>query len=356
MTAPEFITGISRSPFRPAMWLLSGHVQTLYPSLFRSPITVPRVRERIHLSDGDWLHVDWHLPVAWQGARAPMAIILHGLSGSSSSHYVLGLQQALAARGMASLAMNARGATGQANDLPRTHHAGTHDDLAEVLVMVRERYPDVPLALVGYSLGGAITLNALVLESLPDTVFAAAAVSVPLRLDACADRLDQGFSRVYRKHLMGELLKSWRRKAVRLAEVGNEEVAQHIHHVLDTVPMNTFRELDDALFAGLHGFDSAADYYHRCSPRQHLGEIRVPTLLLQSADDPFLTPECVPHRRELSADVHLELSARGGHVGFIESGEIWHQPTYYLERRIPDFIEAMLARSQVSSSLRSALP
>lgn len=355
----EFLTGISRSPFRPAWWLQGAHVQTLYPSLFRRPPQLPRVRERHTLSDGDWLYLDWHLPKAWMGSGEPLVVILHGLSGSSDSHYVLGLQAALEARGWASLAMNCRGATGEANSTPRAYHAGAHDDVAEIIEVVRERYPEVPLALVGYSLGGAITLNYLALEQVPAMLFAGVGVSVPLRLDACADRLDQGFSRVYRKHLLGELIRSWRRKARKLAELGNEEVAVHIDDVLDTVPIHNFRTLDDALFAGIHGFKDGADYYARCSPRQHLARIHVPTLLLQSSDDPFLTPECIPQRRELASAIHLEMSPRGGHVGFIEAGADWRQPLYYLERRIPDFLAVMLAEfraGQSSSSMRKARP
>lgn len=355
----EFLNGISRSPFRAAWWLQSAHVQTLYPSLFRRPPVLPRVRERHTLSDGDWLYLDWHLPKAWMGSGRPLVIILHGLSGNSGSHYVLGLQAALEAQGWASLAMNCRGATGEANDTPRAYHAGAHDDVAEIMALVHERYPEVPLALVGYSLGGAITLNYLALEKVPAKLFAGVGVSVPLRLDACADRLDQGFSRVYRKHLLAELIKSWRRKARRLEEVGNGEMAGHINHVLDTVPITNFRSLDDALFAGIHGFKDGAEYYARCSPRQNLAQIHVPTLLLQSIDDPFLTPECIPQRRELASAIHLEMSPRGGHVGFVEAGAHWRQPRYYLERRIPEFLAAMFAAwsaGQASSSARKARP
>ncbi|WP_206389724.1 hydrolase [Amnimonas aquatica] len=354
--ADAFTPGISRSPFQPAWWLNNPHLQTLYPPMFRQVATPGRVRERVTLSDGDWLYLDWRLPKSWMGKRQPLVVIVHGLTGNSQSQYVLGLQHALDAIGWASVAMNCRGATGEANDRPRAYHAGAHDDLADVMRLVRERYTDVPLALVGYSLGGAISLNYLALEKPPERLFAAVAVSVPLLLGACADRLDQGFSRVYRKHLLAELCKAWERKAGRLQALGDEEMAAHIRERLAQGPFTSFRTFDDVLVASLHGFRDGEDYYTRCSPRQRLGDITVPTLLLQAADDPFLAPECFPSARELSATVQLEISPRGGHVGFVEAGSSWREPIYYLERRIPQFLQAMAPESVRVAKLADSLP
>lgn len=342
--ADAFTPGINRSPFKPAWWLHNAHLQTLYPSMFRRVAAPARVRERLVLRDGDWLYLDWRLPKAWMGSARPLVVIVHGLSGCSGSHYVIGLQRALEAQGWASVAVNCRGATGEANDTVKAYHAGAHDDLADVMAAVYERYPDVPLALVGYSLGGAISLNYLAREICPPSLFAASAVSVPLLLGACADRLDQGFSRVYRKHLLGLLQQSWVRKADHLAALGDEEMASHIRELLAQGPFTSFRSFDDVLVAGLHGFASGEDYYTRCSPRQSLAGIKVPTLLLQAADDPFLTPECFPTARELSPSVHLEIAPCGGHVGFVEAGEHWREPRYYLERRIPEFLTHLAAQ------------
>ena len=361
MKSPEatFTPGISRGPFQPAWWLNNSHLQTLFPVMMRRAEPLPRVRERLGLSDGDWLYLDWRLPRSWMGSERPLVVIVHGLTGSSQSQYVLGLQSALDDMGWASVAMNCRAATGEPNDKPRAYHAGAHDDVAEVMRTVYERYPEVPLALVGYSLGGAMTLNYLAREQTPPTLFAAATVSVPLQLGACADRLDQGFSKVYRKHLLGELCKTWAAKAQRLSELGNKAVAAHIRARLAQGPFTSFREFDDALMAGMHGFRDGEDYYARCSPRQYLSRITTPVLVLQSADDPFLSPESLPTTRELSPAVHLEISPRGGHVGFVEAGEHWREPRYYLERRIPHFLRTMLETRTVAvpaQSGRRALP
>lgn len=354
-----FVPGISRGPFQPAWWLNNSHLQTLFPAMMRRIMPLPRVRERLTLADGDWLCLDWRLPKAWMGSGCPLVVIVHGLTGSSHSQYVLGLQHALEALGWASVAMNCRAATGEPNDKLRAYHAGAHDDVAEVLRTVSERYPEVPLALVGYSLGGAMTLNYLARERTPVSLFAASAVSVPLQLGACADRLDQGFSRLYRKHLLAELCKTWAAKAERLAVLGDEVAAGHIRERLARGPFTSFRVFDDTLMAGIHGFRDGEDYYTRCSPRQSLASITTPVLVLQAADDPFLAPECLPTTRELSPAVHLEISPRGGHVGFIEAGTHWREPSYYLERRIPHFLQAMLAawqRPMSAQSGRRAVP
>lgn len=330
------------SGFEPAWWLSNGHLQTIYPALFRRITPPDRVRERVLLSDGDWLYLDWHVPEPWLSSGKPLVLILHGLAGCSSSQYVVGLQHALATMGWGSVAMNCRGATGEPNNSARAYHAGAHDDVAEVIANVSARYPGVPLALVGYSLGGAMTLNYLALYDVPKSLFAAAAISVPLQLGLCADRLNQGVSRVYRKHLLDQLQLTWAHKANHLEQLGDEEMASHIRDKLAGGPYTSFRVMDDVLVAGIHGFKDGDDYYERCSPRQQLARIRVNTLLLQAADDPFLAPGCYPELDELSPNVHLEIPACGGHVGFIEAGLNWREPRYYLERRIPQFLQSML--------------
>ena len=104
------------------------------------------------------------------------------------------------------------------------------------------------------------------------------------------------------------------------------------------VAARTFREFDDAATAPLHGFTSAEDYYSRSSCSRFLDEIRVPTILLHSADDPFLPPTCIP-RPAVRANPHLlaAFTARGGHVGFV-SGNSPLRPTFWAEREASRFL------------------
>lgn len=335
----EFPAGIFSSPFRPAWWLRNGHAQTLFSSFFRQPPQLPREREALALPDGDFLDLDWHLPPPWQPDR-PLVLVVHGLSGSSDSHYVLGLQSALAARGWGSVALNCRGAS-RPNNLPRAYHAGGSDDLQQVLLHLQRRYPQAPRAIVGYSLGGNMTLKLLGETAGSALVFAGAAVSVPLLLRLCADRLDQGPSRLYRRHFLTTLVAHWEEKARHLEQAGRPEAAQLVRERLGRGPFRSFWQFDHELVAPLHGFTDVHDYYQRSSARQFLRHIDVPTLVVHSNDDPLMTPQVLPATDELSPQVHFELCTQGGHVGFIEGGS-WRAPRYYLERRIPAFLASRL--------------
>lgn len=330
------------SSFKPAWWLSNPHLQTLYPALMRKPQPLPRVRERLRLRDGDWLYLDWRLPAHWVESDKPLVIVIHGLTGCSASQYVIGQQVALDTMGWASVAMNCRGATGELNDSVRAYHAGAFDDVADVVAAVAARYPQKKLAIVGFSLGGAITLNYLAREALPANLKAAVAVSVPLDLGACSDRLDQGFSRVYRRHLLTSLQQTWRRKSLHLEKVGQAQTARFIRQRLERGPYKSFRVFDNELIAGLHGFRDGDDYYACCSPLQVLPDITLPTLLLQAEDDPFLAPVCFPKPSQASAKLTIEITPKGGHVGFVEQGSSVREPGYYLERRIPQFLEKAL--------------
>lgn len=338
----NFPSGIYKSAFRPAWWLRGEHAQTLFATLFRTPPVLARSRETLALNDGDFLEIDWFKPELLQ-ENAPIVAVVHGLSGSSDSHYVLGLQSSLAKLGWQSAALNCRGASGRSNWLPRAYHAGSSDDILHALHYIREKYPASPLALVGYSLGGNMTLKLLgeVGDSAP--VFAGVAVSVPLLLGVCADRLDSGFSRVYRKHLLKELHAMWQEKIAHFAEQKNTEAIAIIQQKLSQGPFHSFWHYDNAVMAPLHGFKDVNDYYEKCASRPALGKIKVPTLVIQSSDDPFMSQDILPEAKELSASMHFELAEKGGHVGFIEGGTL-RAPRYYLERRIPEFLQWQFAK------------
>lgn len=337
----DFPVGIFTSPFRPAWWLRNPHAQTLYSSFFRRPPQLARERETVALADGDFLDLDWHRPPGWHDGL-PLVLVVHGLSGSSESHYVLGLQAALATRGWGSVALNCRGASRQ-NNLPRAYHAGSSDDLHQALLHIQRRFPVAPRALVGYSLGGNMSLKLLGEVAESPLVFAGVAVSVPLRLDLCAERMDQGVSRIYRRHFITTLVAHWQAKSLHLERAGQGSAAHIVRERLQRGPFQSFREFDNELVAPLHGFADVHDYYRRASARQFLRHISVPTLVIHAHDDPLMSPGVLPAAEELSPLVHFELCRQGGHVGFIEGGTP-RAPRYYLERRIPEFLAGCLPR------------
>jgi predicted alpha/beta-fold hydrolase len=297
------------------------------------------VRERLETPDGDFLHLDRHGP-----EQAPIVLLLHGLTGSSRSGYVRGMQSALAARGFRSVAMNFRGCSGEPNHTARAYHSGETGDLDHVYRTLRERHPNTPLAAVGYSLGGNVLLKWLGEGRGERELFAAVAVSAPLLLDRCASRMDRGFSRIYRDRLVAELKEyvAWKRDF--LLAAGHSGEAEKLRALGDLAEVRSFWDYDDRVVARLYGFRDVHDYYGRSSARQYLKDIRVSTLVIHSRDDPFMTPEVVPSESELSDDVSLEINARGGHVGFI-AGAHPGRPRYWLEERIPGFLQQELRRT-----------
>jgi uncharacterized protein len=322
-------------PFQPAWWLPGPHLQTLWNPFFRRAPRLARQRERLWLADGDFIDLDWHGP---HEASAPLVLVLHGLTGSSSSLYVLGLQQQLAARGWASVAINWRGCSGEPNLLPRAYHSGASDDLAEVIGHLQAKRPLAPLYAVGYSLGGNVLLKYLGESGIGSPLRKAVAVSVPFRLDQCADRIGLGFSRVYQAHFMKAMVAYVKDKQQRFQHEGLTEHLGALQRLGPLQGMRTFWDFDGRFTAPLHGYADAEDYYRRASSRYFLGQIRTRTLIIQSSDDPFVFPHSVPPSAELSASTRLELHRRGGHVGFI--GGSPRQPRFYLEERIPAWLTA----------------
>lgn len=323
--------------FIPAWWLPGPHAQTLWGSLARNTPQLARRRERVILSDGDFIDLDWYEATP----QAPIVLIAHGLTGSSQSHYVLGLQQQLKRVGLSSVALNWRGCSGEPNLLPRGYHSGVSEDLAELIAHLRAQHPSQPLLAVGYSLGGNVLLKYLGEQGATCPLTGAVAVSVPFRLDQCADRVKLGFSKIYQKHFMKELNHYLNAKQRQFAEHGQWQHFETLKKLGPLQKMETFWDFDGQVTAPLHGFADAQDYYRRASSRYLLGQIRTPCLLIQALDDPFVFRHSIPEPQELSATTQLELHRHGGHVGFI-SGSV-RAPQFYLEQRIPQALIQMLA-------------
>lgn len=313
-------------------------MQTLYPALVRRSRPLALQRERLFTPDGDFVDLDWN----GNGERQ-LVLLLHGLAGSSSSGYIRGLQHVLSMDGISSVALNFRGCSGEPNRLARCYHSGDTEDIQFVYQTLRKRLPDTVLAAVGFSLGGNVLLKWLGEQGEKPELFAAVAVSVPLVLGVCATKLDSGFSRLYRDHLMRELKRYIGVKQRRLSELGLHEEANKIRRLGDLRSIKSFWQYDDRVVAPLHGFKDVNDYYRRASARQFLKNISVPTLLIQADDDPFMTDAVLPLQTELSPDVQLEIIRGGGHVGFI-CGQNPFKPVYWLEQRIPAFLKSYAVR------------
>jgi predicted alpha/beta-fold hydrolase len=322
---------VAASAFRPHPLLRGAHAQTLWPSLLRAMPQVAMRRERLELADGDFVDLGWS-----GGEQGPLAVLLHGLTSGLDSTYLCGMAQALAARGWRTVALQLRGAGSEPNRLPRCYNQGDTGDFLHLCHLLREREPQTPLFAVGWSLGANILLKALGEEGAAAPLDGAAAVSAPFELAPCAERLRHGFARVYQSNLLAALREFLRRKHGPVAVPPGVDLQAALR-------ARDFFAYDDAYTAPINGYRDAADYYARTSCRQFLGAIRRPTLILHAADDPFMVPSVVPQARELAPQVRLELSARGGHVGFVGAGR-GGRPHYWLEQRIPDYLSSLLER------------
>ena len=341
------LSGLDRTPYEytmpstpqafvPAWWLPGPHLQTLWPALCRRIPKLEVQRQRLATPDGDFLDLDWFGP-----AGKPLAILLHGLSGSSRSIYILGMQQALARSGWGSVALNFRGCSGHPNDTARCYHSGETSDLDFVYRWIRAHHPERSIAVIGFSLGGNVLLKWLGEQGSARDVLAAVAVSAPLQLNLCADRLDQGLSRLYRNSLLAELKAFVHWKRVHLSRQGRAEEAEKLAALGDLSDIQSFWQYDDRVVARLYGFRDAAHYYQSSSARAYLNGIQRPTLIIHARNDPFMTPSVVPKESELSPWVQMELSGDGGHVGFV-GGTVPGRPCYWLETRIPAFLMSRL--------------
>jgi predicted alpha/beta-fold hydrolase len=281
-------------------------LQTLVPALLRRARRVTTERERLELEDGDFLDLDWR-----REGRERLGILSHGLEGSSGAVYIQAMAAALWQEGWDVLAWNCRSCSGELNRLPRFYHSGSSDDLKRVIDHALAVHPARHVDLVGFSLGGNVTLKLLgeLGDGAPARLHRAVAFSVPCDLAGSSRQLESWLNR---KLYMGRFIRS-------LLEKVEAKRATHpeIPAVDPEEKPETFKQFDDRYTAPLHGFRDAEDYWERSSCRPWLSEIRVPTLLVQAANDPFLSGDCYPWREARGSEAfHLEVSRGGGHVGF----------------------------------------
>lgn len=308
-----------------APWLLrNGHLQTIYPAVCRRIGGVRYQRERLELSDGDFVDLDW----SRVGGRDAV-VISHGLEGSSQGNYVKGMVRAFNRRGWDAAALNFRGCSGEPNRLARFYHSGATEDLWHAVRHVASRgYERV--ALTGFSLGGNVTLKLFgeLGENVPAWLTGGVGVSVPCDLKSSAEAMARAINRPYMRRFLIDLRTKLRAKQVRFPRELDDSGYE---------TLRSFRDFDDRYTAPLHGFRDAEDYWARCSSRFFLDAIRCRTLLLNAADDPFLGPECFPE--ELAARhewLHLETPRHGGHVGFVGQG--LRADECFSERRALEFL------------------
>lgn len=320
--------------FKPHPLLRGAHAQTIVPALWRPTPQLPLEIERWELPDGDFVDLGWFVrPQPGQ----PIAVLVHGLTGGFDSKYLRGTARQLMARGWAGVILQLRGSGEQPNRLAHAYHQGDTGDVHALLARLRQDYPQQFIGLAGWSLGGNVVLKAAGEAGTNLQADAVAAASVPFRLRECAQRMGQGVSRIYQKRLMDDLKLTAQRKAAACGLPAAVDLPA-------TLAARNWFEFDDAWTAPLNGFDSALDYYQRCASGQFLGHIRVNTLIVHSNDDPFMDARIVPSASDLAPCVRMELSTRGGHVGFV-AATVWGGFDFWLERRLADWLNQQAAQN-----------
>lgn len=294
-----------------------GHLQTIAASL-RPPPRVGLRRTRWETPDGDFVDVD----VAEGGATRRLMVLFHGLEGCSDSHYARRLARELPAAGWRVAIPHWRGCSGEPNRRPRAYHSG---DTAEVDWMLRRFRAEhgAPVDAIGISLGGNALLKWLGERSdaATDIVRRAAAISAPLDLAAAGRALDRGLNRLlYTRMFLSTLIPKSLAQLERFPRLFDGEKVRRAR---------TFREFDDLVTAPLHGFRDVDHYWTSASSGAWLAQVRVPTLVLNARNDPFLPePALLAAVRGAAPCVTLEFPRRGGHVGF---------PGAWLARRLIEF-------------------
>lgn len=327
----------SNDAFVPAWWCRNRHLQTVWRKYFGDIPSLSLRRERWATEDDDFLDLDFLEPLTENNheAESPTILFLHGLEGSSQAKYILGMFKNVAQAGWRGVALNFRSCSGEMNRKPRFYHSGETSDLGWVIDQLRERYTKAPLFVVGFSLGGNVLLkwlgeNGTRVESL---VQGAVAISVPFDLGVAAHRIDSGFGKIYGKHFLPTLKQKLLEKERAHPGLIDRALVKKITSYID---------FEDRLFAPIHHFKGAADYWKSCSAKYFLEGIHRPTLILHAKDDPFLPGDELPiQQMRQSKFLELELSVRGGHAGFVEGPVPW-RASYWVESRTMQFLRSKL--------------
>ena len=314
------------SPYAAPHWLPGGHLQTLYASLVPPP-RVPLERVRWDTPDGDFIDVDF----AGDPGAARLTVLFHGLEGSSDSHYSRSLAGAAAAAGWRLAMPHFRGCSGEPNRKPRAYHSGDSEEINWLLLKFFSLNENLFAA--GVSLGGNALLKWLGEqgEGAKKIVRRAAAVSAPVDLAAAGIALDLGLNRLlYTRHFLSTL------KPKSLAKL---EVFPGIYDGASLRAARSFRQFDGIVTAPLHGFRDTDDYWSRASSAPWLERIRVPTLMINARNDPFLPErELLAATRRAAPDVMLEFPRTGGHAAFV-AGRFPGRQTW-LAQRLLEFFSA----------------
>jgi len=306
--------------YTPSWWLPNGHLQTIFPTLYLEKKAFPKKTERFELPDGDFMDGVWT-----NKSSGPTVILLHGLQGSTDSHYINSLMHYIYYEtNWNALALNLRGCSHEKQRLFRQYYSGDTEDIKFVLNLIKQRNPNEPVAMVGYSLGGNILLKLFGELKYHNLCETGIAVSPPFDIQATAIKIQHGVNRLYQKIFLDDIKQSIRSKFKSYPD--NNVLEKQLEKI------TSLADLDKKFTAPMHGYQSVAEYYEDCSSKNYLHAIRKPTLVVIAKDDPIICYKQIPNANNLPECITFEVHENGGHVGFM-SGTV-QEPDFWINKRV----------------------
>ncbi len=311
--------------YKAPVLLFNAHLETIYPALFRKVTAPDYTRERIVTSDNDFLDLDW-LAIG----SSHLVIISHGLEGNTSRAYMRGMALACYKAGYDALTWNFRGCSEEMNRQLRFYHSGATDDLETVIRHALAKGIYQRISLIGFSLGGNLTLKYLGErgDSVHPSIISAITFSVPMDLHTSCLKISMRSNWLYAQRFLKSLktkvkLKSEKMKGLDTSGIDN---------------ISSLLEFDNRYTAPIHGFRDALHYYEECSSTNYVQKIKIPTLIVNAQNDPFLSKECYPiEPLKNHPMVKLEMPNQGGHVGFSRFDQ---NGVYWSELRALQFLQS----------------
>jgi predicted alpha/beta-fold hydrolase len=312
-----------KSDFHPSRLFKNGHFSTIYSAKIRPIPKLIQERERLHLPDGDFLDIDWSFSKI---KTKKIAVLLHGLEGNAQRVYMKGQGRILTAKGLDVIAMNHRGCSGEDNLLYESYNSGRTSDLKFLMNFILEKDQYTEISIIGFSLGGNLILKYLGEHTpLPKELKNGVAISSPIHLKGSLDQLLKTENWIYSTVFLKTLKEKYKRKISKFPDKMRYS---------DYKKIKTLYDFDNLYTAPAHDFKNADDYYQKNSSIQFLPNIKIPVLILNAQNDPFLSSQCYPFEMaEKSNTIFLETPSYGGHVGFHVRNDL-----YYNEKRAFEFI------------------
>jgi len=317
---------ILNSDFNPSLPFRNGHFNTMYRPLFMKEYC-SYSRKRITTWDNDFMDLDFS-----KANSNTLAILIHGLEGSSESKYMISTTNELNGKGIDTVSVNLRGCSGEDNLLLGTYHSGKTEDVHFIVNHILDNYDYENILIIGFSLGGNLTLKYMgeYSETLSTKVKGAIATSVPIDIASSELEMDKVKNKLY----IEQFLKTIRLKVL-------EKSYKFPEFELDKDQLfkaKKFKQLEHLYTVPVFGFENPEDYWEKASSKPYLSKIKQPTLLINAKDDSFLGADCFPYEQAGDSNAFfLEVTKYGGHVGFISTFK--QNESRWLEKRISRFIE-----------------